>query len=147
MSVLGVIKTKIGAVKKKRVQAERARIRRQNEIIKKRNKHLPGIKRLAKKFHARVEVLDTAAFVYKNLGRREVGVHITYGLSEADVRRKLESAFTPSATSSKIIRGISAGARKIKAVKKDLGRARKDLHEALGGGKNMWEDPNFGKRM
>lgn len=133
-------------LKKASANRERKKAQQEIAIIKKRNKFLPGIQKLAHKYHAKVEALDTAAYVYKNVGNREVGVHINYGTSYLTMERKLETAFMKSAAGSKIVRGITSAALKAKAIREDLEEAGKAVKGAMGEGKgNMYEDPNFGK--
>lgn len=129
-------------------RAEQAQIRAENAKIAKRNKYLPGIRKIAKRYHAGVEVLDTHAYIFKTVGKRQAGVHIPYGTHPRVIIRKLEVAFTPSAGTSKIIKGISSAAHKAKAIREDLDKAGKDIKSAMGGGKgNMWTDPDYFKNF
>lgn len=145
MSLLDSIKAIPSNIKKSQKERSRKQDRMETQIIKTREKYLPGIQRIAKKFGAKCEVLDRAAYVFKTINGREIGIHINYGTSDLTIQRKLETTFTKSATGSKIIRGITSAAHKAKDIRKELGEAREAIHDAFGEGGNMYENPNFGK--
>lgn len=155
-SVIAGVKSKVVGVKatldhraeqhkKNKALAERKKEKAELAIISKRKKYLPIIQRIALKFNANVEALDTAAYVYKQEKNRQIGVHINYGEPEHVIERKLETKFTKSARSSRVIKGIIEGAHTAKKLREDLGEAGKAVKGAMGDGKGgMYDDPNFG---
>ena len=131
--------------KKDKIVAEKKKAQAELAVIKKRKKYLPIIQRLALKYNANVEALDTAAYVYKQEKNRQIGVHINYGEPEHVIERKLETKFTKSARSSRIIKGVIEGAHTVKQLREDLGKAGTAVKGAMGDGKGgMYDDPNFG---
>jgi hypothetical protein len=151
MGILDTVKQKVktsldpNARDKAREQAQRDKARRETKMLKKKHHYLPQIQKIARRYGAEVEALDTAAYVYKTEGNRQKGVHINYGEGPATISRKLEVAFTKSATSSRVIKGITNAAHKAKAIREELGEAGEAIKGAMGDGKgNMFEDPNFG---
>lgn len=150
--VMGILDTVKGKVKsfqdeneRKREQSEREKYRRESKTIHIRNRSLPKIESIAKKFGASVEALDTEAYVYKTEGNRTNGIHIRYGENGNVIYHKLSVKFTKSAKSSHIIKGITSAAHKAKAIREELGEAGEAIKGAMGDGKgNMFEDPNFG---
>lgn len=135
---------RVAEKKRKVALAEKDQARKEQQMIDRRNKALPTIEKVAAKYGATVEALDTAAYVYKNMGKREVGTHINYGTSELAISRKLETKFTKSATSSKVLKGFISGMETAKGLREDLGKANKAMKGALGEGGNMYSNPNFG---
>jgi hypothetical protein len=155
-SVIAGVKSKVVGVKatldnraeqhkKDKVVAEKRKVQAELAVIKKRKKYLPIIQRLALKYNANVEALDTAAYVYKQEKNRQIGVHINYGEPEHTIERKLETKFTKSARSSRIIKGVIEGAHTVKQLREDIGKAGTAVKGAMGDGKGgMYDDPNFG---
>lgn len=129
---------------KAKVVADRATAKRETQMINTRNKYLPGIQSIAAKYGASVEVLDTAAYVYKTDGNRANGVHINYGEGAATITRKLETKFTKSATTSKVIKGFTSAMHKAKDIREQLGEAGAAMKGAMGEGGGMYDNPNFG---
>lgn len=131
--------------KKAKALAEKKKIQAEENLIRRRKKYLPMIYKLAHKYHASVEPLDTEAYVYKQEKNRQIGVHIAYGESWHTAERKIETKFTKSAKASKVIKGIIEGAHTVKKLREDLGEAGKAVKGAMGDGKGgMYDDPNFG---
>lgn len=149
MGIIGDLRGKVQGFQteqeRKREQAQQDKARRESKMLKKKHHYLPQIQKIARDFGAEVEGLDTAAYVYKTDGNRQKGVHINYGEGPATIARKLEVTFTKSATSSRVIKGITNAAHKAKAIREELGEAGEAIKGAMGDGKgNMFEDPNFG---
>jgi hypothetical protein len=150
--VMGILDTVKGKVKsfqdeneRKRDIAQKTKYRKEAAIIKNRNRYLPQIQTIAQTHGAQVEALDTEAYVYKTVGNRTTGVHIRYGENPSTINHKLEVKFTKSATSSKIIKGITSAAHRAKEIREELSEAGTAMKGAMGDGKgNMFEDPNFG---
>lgn len=152
--VMGILDTVKQSVKKSLDPAERKRsadrkekekYRKEAKTINTRNRYLPQIQSIASEYGADVEALDTEAYIFKNDGKRTRGIHVKYGMRPEIIRHKLEVVFTKSATSSKVIKGITSAAHRAKEIREELGEAGAAVKGAMGDGKGgMYDDPNFG---
>lgn len=139
------VRGKISARKDGRMQATGQRAKQQKRT---RDSSLKVMFRIAAEYKAKVEPLDTAAYVSKEYEEEELGVHISYGLPEGAIRAKMEKAFTKSALKSKVTHGATKAAQGVKKTirgakkaGKALGEIRKELKAGLGSGKNSLYPP------
>lgn len=149
MGILKKIAWSAAGVKQKikDIQADRSRNaeRSNRETLNKKRQYLPAIKNLASKYGANVEAYDKKAYVYKDIGGRDVGINVAYGEPKATIEIRMERAFTQKPLSSRVLRGVKNAAHRAKELREDLGETGKAIKGAVGDGKgSMYEDPNFG---
>jgi hypothetical protein len=141
MGIMDTIRNKVtGPIQRKVVAPVQQKIKEKQSankqaavaLRKKRSQSAPLIGKIAKQYHAGVDILENAAYVYKNVKGEDRGVHIPYGLSAADIKNKMDHAFLSESTSSKIKRGVKAVGQTIKHTK-EIGEELKKTGIGRGG--------------
>jgi hypothetical protein len=110
---------------KRKIKAEGA----MEKLRVSRSASLPIIHKVAEEMGMEVEELDTSAYVSKGTK----GIHLPYGLTEGQIRAKLEASLYRSATVSKMVKGA-------KGVVNTVNQGREALRASGLGKGTMYTD-------